>query len=151
MMTAKEAVDYILKDTPSILEESEAHTPMLFIFGDKGSIVVTLNFEDLKSKEMAMFVAGIEAAYLMPYCVALISEASMRKTIPLDSKQAKDMPDREKCLQVVGQSKDGEVQDAAIPFVQIGRVMLLGQTTAHPVAESYLLDLFWEGTKIVRP
>lgn len=147
MITPKQAVAHIVEQAPAILKQDKGHAPMLFVFGDIDNGAVLLDFRDADSKHRAMLAAGEKASYLQPYCVAFVSEAWMSKTIPSEGKAVHDMADKEECLIVVAQNKDGETESAAIPFSRVGGEILLGETLYAPDTEAYLLKLFWKGVR----
>jgi len=146
-MTPKEAIDSVLDKAPATLKEDKYHNPILFVFGEKANAMVLLEFKDSDSKHKAMLAAGKKVAHLRPYCVAFISEAWMAKEIPPEGKEVHDMPDKEECLVVVAQNRQGETQSAAIPFSRVAGEIVLGETIYAPYTEAYLLKLFWKGTK----
>ena len=68
----------------------------------------------------------------------------MIKDILPEGKQVNDMSDKQECLQVKAQSKDGVTEGATIPFNRIGKEVFLGETMYSPFTKSNLLSLFWE-------
>ena len=144
-MTPKQAIDSILEQAPAILKEDKHHAPVLFVFGEKENAVILIKFTDSDSKHMAMLDIGRKMAHLGPYCIAFVSEAWMAKRMPTKGKEIHDMPDKQECLQVTAQNKEGVTEGAAIPFSRIGGDILLGETMYAPYTESYLFNLFWKG------
>ena len=145
MITPREAIDNIFDKVLATLKEDNYHAPILFIFGKKENAIALLDFKDTESKHEMMLAAGRRARYLEPYCIAFVSEAWMTKDIPSEGKEIHDMPDKQECLHVTAQSKDGVTKGATIPFNRIGKEIFLGETLYAPYIESYLLSLFWQG------
>ena len=130
-----------------MLKKDRYHAPMLFVFGESENAVVLIDFKDTDSRHAVMLAAGRRVSFLQPYCVAFVSEAWMAKRFPPEGMEVHDMPDKEECLQIVAQNEEGETQAAAIPFTRVASEILLGETMYAPQAESYLLELFWKGTR----
>ena len=145
MITPREAIDSIIDKAPEILQQDKHHAPMLFVFGEADNAIVLLEFTDADSKHASMLAAGKRVRFLYPYCVALVSEAWISKTIPPKGKAVHDMADKEECLLVAAQNEEGETESAMVPFSRVVGEVLLGETMYAPHAEAYLLRLFWKG------
>ena len=147
MMTPKQAVDTVLERAPAILKKDKYHAPILFVFGQTENAVVLIEFKDAEQKHAAMFLVGKKLSHLHPHCIAFVSEGWMAKRFPPEGKAIHDMPDKEECLVIAAQSINGETQSAAIPFSRVAGEIILGETISSPEAQSYLLELFWKGTR----
>ena len=144
MVTPREAIEFLIDKAPATLKENKSHAPIVFVFGRKENAIALLRFKNSEAKYGMMLATGRRARYLEPYCVAFISEAWMLTGIPPEGKQVHDMSDKQECLQVKAQSKDGITEGATIPFNRIGKEIFLGETMYAPYTESNLLSLFWE-------
>ncbi len=145
MITPREAIDNILDKVLATLKEDNYHAPILFVFGKTENAIALLSFKDTEEKHEMMLAAGRRARYLNPYCITFVSEAWFTKELPPEDKEIHDMPDKQECLQVTAQSKDGVTESATIPFNRVGKEVFLGETMYAPYIESYLLSLFWQG------
>ncbi len=145
MVTPREAIEFLIDKAPATLKENNSHAPIVFVFGKKENAIALLRFKNSEVKYEMMLATGRMARYLEPYCVAFISEAWMLTGVPPEGKQVHDMSDKQECLHVTAQSKDGVTKGATIPFNRIGKEIFLGETLYAPYIESYLLSLFWQG------
>ena len=146
-MSPREAVDFVMRDAPGLLKRDKGHAPILFVFGEKENALTVFDLEDAESKQIGMLVAGVETAYLLPYCVAFVSEAWRSRTLPPDGEAVSDMPDREEVLRVVAENKEGDVEAVMIPFSRVGGEILLGEPIRSDFLTSHLLLLYWEGAR----
>jgi hypothetical protein len=71
----------------------------------------------------------------------------MSRTIPTEGKTVAQMPDKQECLIVFAQNKDGATESAMIPFTRVSNEIFLGETEWAPKAESPLLESFWKGVR----
>jgi hypothetical protein len=147
MMTPKQAIENIIEQAPAVLKKDKFHAPILFVFGEKESAVVLLRFPKPELKHKVMMATGAKVAHLRPNCIAFVSEAWMSRTIPPEGKRVAEMPDKQECLIVIAQNKEGETESVAIPFSKVGNEIFLGQTEWAPEAESPLLESFWKGVR----
>jgi hypothetical protein len=146
-LTPKQAIENIIEQAPAVLKKDKYHAPILFIFGEEEDAIVLMHFPKPEAKHKVMTAAGAKASHLHPYCVAFVSEAWMNRTIPPEGKRVAEMPDKQECLIVIAQNKEGETESAAIPFSKVGDEIFLGETEWAPEAESPLLESFWKGVR----
>jgi len=150
-VSPKEAIDFILEYSTVILKRDKYHIPILFVFGKAGYTLIAIETDlgDCKTKQEAMTKAGMETVYLLPYCIAFVSEVWMTNQFPPEGKEVHDMADKEECLIVSAQSIAAKEEvSAAMPFSRVGEEIILGETLFSSYTESPLLDNFWRGAYI---
>ena len=146
-MKPREAINTILEKALEVLKEDKFHASGLFVFKEKIECIVVFEVKDPDSNYRSMLAAGRKVAYLHPQCVAFVREAWGSRMISPKGKTAYDMPDREECLMITAQNKEGETASAVIPFSRFVGEIVLGVIDKTNYSESNLLDAFWDGVR----
>lgn len=146
-MTPRKAVESLLPTAVEILRKDRGHASMLFVYGERGNVIIIIEFRDYESKIAAMLSSGRRTAHLHPYCVAFVSEAWVSKTMPPEGKEVHDMPDREESLVIVAEDTRGESWIISIPFSRIGGEIVTGESTSGENTRAFLLEWFWKGAR----